>query len=76
MMELDFLQGTPAANARAEATAKRMMSGGRAIRLADGSTLHATVDAERPDAAAATLRLSARSTSRPRGTLREREGRP
>lgn len=50
MMELDFLQGTPPANARAEATAKRMMSDGRAIRLNDGTVVHATIDAERGDA--------------------------
>lgn len=55
MMELDFLQGTPAANAAAEATAKRMMSDGRAIKLSDGSVVHATVDADRADALDVTL---------------------
>lgn len=55
MMELDFLGDVPAVNAQREATAKRMMSDGRAIKLNDGTTVHATVDADRADAIDVTL---------------------
>jgi putative ABC transport system permease protein len=47
MMELDFRAGD-------EATAKRMLIGGRAITLKDGTVLHGTVE---PDSTPAALRL-------------------
>ena len=50
LMELDFLGSSREVNARREALAKRMMNGGRAITLADGTTMQATVDATRDNA--------------------------